>query len=236
MSERKFKHVGTRPIRHDGVEKVTGRANYGADIILPGMLHGAVTRSPHAHANIVSIDTSKAEALEGVKAVITRDDMPDIPSEWHGGTAGGSDFGELARNCMARENVLYHGHAVAAVAATSPEIAREAAKLVDVTYEVLEPVMSLDAAMAPGAPILHPHQDPMGVEIDGPTNITMCTTFEDGDLDAGFADADVVIEREFSTPMVHQGYIEPHACTVRFNEDGKYPSDHFPVTASLQLK
>ncbi|MEE2664062.1 MAG: xanthine dehydrogenase family protein molybdopterin-binding subunit [Myxococcota bacterium] len=222
MSERKFKYVGTRPIRHDGVEKVTGRANYGADVVLPGMLQGAIARSEHAHARILSIDTSKAEALEGVKAVVTAADFPDIPCEWKGGAAGGTDFGELSRNIMARDKVLYHGHALAAVAAVSPEIAREACKRIEVNYEVLEPVMSLDAALAPGAPILHPDQEPMGIESEGPTNVTNRLAFEGGDLDAGFADADVVIEREFTTPMVHQGYIEPHACTVRFNEDGKY--------------
>jgi CO/xanthine dehydrogenase Mo-binding subunit len=222
MSERKFKYVGTRPIRHDGVEKVTGRANYGADIVLPGMLHGAIARSEHAHAKIVSIDTRKAEALEGVKAVVTGADFPDIPCQWMGGGEGGMDFGELARNIMARDKALYHGHALAAVAATTPDIAREAAQRIEVTYEVLEPVLSLDAALAPGAPILHPEQEAMNVEIEGPTNVTNHSVFEDGDLDAAFAGADVVIEREFDTPMVHQGYIEPHACTVRFTEDGKY--------------
>ena len=222
MTDRKFKYVGTRPIRHDGIEKVTGRANYGADVVLPGMLHGAIARSEHAHARILRIDTSRAEALEGVKAVVTGADFPDLPCDWQGGSAGGVDFGELSRNIMAREKVLYHGHALAAVAAVTLEIAREACELIEVDYEVLEPVMSLDAALAPGAPILHPDQEPMGVEVEGPTNVTNRLAFEGGDLDAGFVDADVVIEREFTTPMVHQGYIEPHACTVRFNEDGKY--------------
>ena len=220
--DRKFKYVGTRPIRHDGVEKVTGRANYGADIVLPGMLHGAIARSRYAHAKIKSIDTSKAEALEGVKAVLTGADFPPIESKWMGGGGGGLDFGELANNIMARDKVMYHGHALAAVAAVSHDLACQAAALIEVDYEPLEPVLSLDAALAPGAPILHPDQQPMGVEIEGPTNITMHLSFDGGDLAKGFADADVIIEREFTTPMVHQGYIEPHACTVRFNEDGKY--------------
>ena len=222
MSERKFKYVGTRPIRHDGVEKVTGRANYGADVVLPGMLHGAIARGDHAHANIVRIDTSKAEAVPGVKAVITGADFPDIPRKWLGDAGAGLDFGALAQNVIARKQVLYHGHALAAVAATTPEIAHEACKLIEVEYEVLEPVMSLDAALAPGAPVLHPEDAPMGMEADGPTNIKARIVYEGGDLDAGFAEADVVIEREFRTPMVHQGYIEPHACTVRYTEDGKY--------------
>ena len=222
MSERKFKYVGTRPIRHDGVEKVTGRANYGADTVLPGMLHGAIKRAEHAHAKIVRIDTSQAEALEGVKAVVTGADFPAAQSEWMGGGEGGVDFGELGMNIMARDKILYHGHAVAAVAAVDPDTAREAARRIVVEVEPLEPVLSLDAALAPGAPILHPDQDPIGVEIEGPTNVTMASTFEGGALEAAFAASDVVIEREFETAMVHQGYIEPHACTVRFNEDGKY--------------
>ena len=119
MSERKFKYIGTRPIRHDGVEKVTGRANYGADIVLPGMLHGAIARSEHAHARIVRIDTSAAEAIDGVKAVLTGEDFPDIPLQWMGDDEGGIDFGAISRNLMARDRVLYHGHALAAVAATT---------------------------------------------------------------------------------------------------------------------
>ena len=128
MSERKFKYVGTRPIRHDGVEKVTGRANYGADIVLPGMLHGAVARSEHAHARILSIDTSEAEAMAGVHAVITGADFPDIPSQWRGDAGGGIDFGAIAVNVMARDKAFYHGHALAAVAATTQAIAQEACR------------------------------------------------------------------------------------------------------------
>ena len=162
MSERKFKYVGTRPIRHDGVEKVTGRANYGADIVLPGMLHGAIARSEHAHARIVRIDTSGAEAMDGVRAVVTGADFPDVPIQWMGNNESGFDFGALAQNLMARDRALYHGHALAAVAAATPAIAQEACQRIEVEYEVLEPVMDLDTALAPGAPILHPDQEPAG--------------------------------------------------------------------------
>jgi CO/xanthine dehydrogenase Mo-binding subunit len=223
MSERKFKYVGTRPIRHDGLDKVTGRAEFGADHSMPGMLHGALARSPHAHARIVSIDTSEAEALEGVHAVLTGADFPVIPSQYSGGEAGGMNFGEVADNCIAHDKVLYNGHVVAAVAAKSPDVANEAVKRIKVKYEVLPPVLDLDTALTAGAPILHPDQDPDGMPPlpEGPTNITSRLVFQGGDLGAGFADSDLVIERDFETQMVHQGYIEPHACVVRTGEDGK---------------
>src|ERR671930_278817 len=107
--------VGTRPIRHDGLDKVTGRAKFGADITLPGMLHGKVLRSPYAHARIRSIDTSKAEALPGVKAVVTAKDFPDHKFEYQGPERVQQNFWHMTRNVMAREKALYEGHAVAAV-------------------------------------------------------------------------------------------------------------------------
>jgi CO/xanthine dehydrogenase Mo-binding subunit len=216
MSERKFKYVGTRPIRHDGFDKVTGRAHYGADQNLAGMLHGAIVRSPHAHARIKRIDTSKAEALKGVKAVMTGEDLGPAKPAPPGVGPEYVDFRELSLNVIARDTVLYHGHAVAAVAATTLEIARAACKLVEVEYEVLPAVMNLDAALAADAPVLHPDIDD---KLEG--NVMARTLFERGDLDEGFANADVIVEREFETPMVHQGYIEPHACTVRTTAEGK---------------
>ena len=122
---------------------------------------------------------------------------------------------------MARDTALYHGHALAAVAAKTQAIAQEACRRIRVEYEPLEPVMDLDAALAPGATILHPYEEPEGLETSGPTNITSHVSYEGGNLEDGFAEAEVVVEHEFTTAMVHQGYIEPHGCTVRFNEDGK---------------
>ena len=143
MSARQFTHIGTRPVRHDGADKVTGRANFGADFALPGMLHGAVLRSPHGHARIVSIDTSDAAALPGVKAIVTGRDFPKTDSKvWLGGE-GALDLGDMGDNLMARDKVLYDGHAVAAVAATSLAVAREALTHITVAYETLEPAMSL---------------------------------------------------------------------------------------------
>ena len=224
MSERKYRWIGTRAIRPDGLEKVTGRANYGADMAMPGMLHGAVLRSPHAHARIVSIDTRKAEKLPGVKAVITAKDLPDLPKELTGGVEGHVNLRELSHNCLARDKVLYHGHALAAVAATTLEIARAATRLIEVKYEVLPPVLDIEQAIAPGAVILDESRRTAmmrGNLPDGPTNIASRLEFARGDLAKGFAAADVVVEREFRTPMVRQGYIEPHACTARVGQDGQ---------------
>lgn len=220
---RKFTWVGTRPIRHDGVDKVTGRANYGADFSLPGMLHGKILRSPHAHARILRIDASKALALEGVKAVMTARDLPELESARGGSGESPVDFRDLSRNIMARDKVLYHGHAVAAVAATSPRIAEEALGLIAVDYEPLPHVLDVREAMEPGAPLLHDDLVTKGVDPvpQQPSNVSLRMQIAKGDVDGGFAAADVVIERQFDTATVHQGYIEPHACVVRMGEDGQ---------------
>ncbi len=221
--EKKWKYVGTRPIRHDGLDKVTGRAQFGADYALPGMLWGKVLRSPHAHARIRRIDVSAALALDGVHAVISGRDFPDVSSETAEGGETATDFRDLAMNVMARDKVLYHGHAVAAVAATSLRIAEEACKRIVVDYDVLVPVLSLDEALAKNAPILHEDARATGHEPlpQGPTNVASRRELARGDLNAGFAVADVVVEREFRTPMVHQGYIEPHAVLARTGQDGR---------------
>jgi CO/xanthine dehydrogenase Mo-binding subunit len=220
MSDRKFKQVGTRPIRHDGLEKVTGRARFGADYSLPGMLHGAVLRSPHAHAKIVSIDTSPALEVDGVKAVISGQDFPTLTRE--GDRPPYNDGPDLAGNVIARDKVLYHGHAVAAVAATTLDAARRGAEKIQVEYEVLPPVLDIESAVAADAPILHDDlvcQGPAPVP-SSPTNVARRTLFSSGDIEQGFADSDLVVEREFTTQMVHQGYIEPHATVVDALEDG----------------
>src|SRR5512147_1799893 len=136
-SEKKLKVIGTRPVRPDGVPKVTGLARYGADFSLPGMLWGKILRSPHAHARIRSIDTSKAQALPGVKAVMTSADLPEQKFEYVGPERIAVNYWHMTRNIMAREKVLYEGHAVAAVAAPSTAIADEALRLIEVDYEVL---------------------------------------------------------------------------------------------------
>ncbi|MDE0655095.1 MAG: xanthine dehydrogenase family protein molybdopterin-binding subunit [Acidimicrobiaceae bacterium] len=210
----RYKYVGTRPVRHDGLEKVTGRARFAADLNMSGQLHGIVVRSPHAHARIVSIDTSEAEAMAGVKAVITGDDFPAVdPSHRQY---------DMCINVIARDKVLYEGHAVAAVAASTRDQAQAAAAAVKVEYEVLPAVLTIEQAMAPGAPLLHAHMMTAGTNppAEEPSNISNVTRFSGGELDAGFAEADLVIEREFTTQPVHQGYIEPHACVADTGQDG----------------
>ncbi len=223
QSEHEFKIIGTRPIRHDGIDKVTGRAQYGADIQLPGMLHGKVLRSPHPHARVKSIDVTLAKKLTGVKAVITGSDLPDIGP---GMLQIGENFvnpRHLATNVMARGKVFYDGHAVAAVAATNPHIAEEAVKLIKVEYEVLPFVQSVLDAMRSDSVVLHEDLRTAGVEEGGEkqTNIANHIQFARGDVAAGFLAAEVVIERSFDTTMVHQGYIEPHNAVAQYNQDGK---------------
>src|SRR6266571_9433908 len=219
----RFKWIGTRPIRPDGVPKVTGRAMYGADLAMPGMLWGKILRSPHAHARIRKIDTSKAAALPGVKAVMTAADFPDQKFEYIGPERVAVNFWHMTRNVMAREKALYEGHAVAAVAATSKSVAEEAAALIAIDYEVLPHVIDVDEAMKPDAPLLFEDQITRGIEPapTKPSNIAKRVEFKIGDLDAGFAEADEIVEKEFKTAAVHQAYIEPHACVARFDADGQ---------------
>ncbi|MGA8192327.1 MAG: xanthine dehydrogenase family protein molybdopterin-binding subunit [Acetobacteraceae bacterium] len=218
-----LKVVGTRPIRPDGVDKVTGRALFAADTRAAGMLWGKIKRSPHAHARIVSIDTSKAKALPGVLAVVTAADFPEIASEEAFVGEGPMNFRDLSRNVMARKKALYEGHAVAAVAATSQAIADQALDLLEVEYEVLPFVIDVEEAMAPDAPILHDDLFTAGVEPKAtrPSNIAKIVSFKKGDIEAGFREADVIVEGRYTTQPVHQGYIEPHACLATYAPDGQ---------------
>ncbi len=221
--EKKLKVVGTRPVRPDGVPKVTGLARYGADYSLPGMLWGKILRSPHAHARIRSIDTSKAQALPGVKAVMTSADLPEQKFEYVGPERVAVNFWHMTRNVMAREKVLYEGHAVAAVAAISKSVADEALRLIEVDYEVLPHVVDVEDAMKPDAPLLFEDMITRGIEPppNKPSNISKRIEFKIGDLEAGFAAADEIVETNFKTAPVHQGYIEPQACLARFDPDGQ---------------
>ena len=224
MPENKeYKVIGTRPIRHDGVEKVTGRALYGADFQTAGLLHGKVLRSPHAHARIISIDTNRAEAYPGVKGVVTAQDLPTAEDKVADLGEGAVNLKYLCDNVLASDKVLYKGHAIAAVAATNPHIAEEACKRIDIEYEVLPPVLEVRQAMAPDAPLLHEDlkTSSMGETADEPSNVASHLQHKKGDLDRGFNEADVIIEREFVTGTVHQGYIEPHNATALYNPDGQ---------------
>ena len=218
-----FNWVGTRPVRPDGVDKVTGRAKFGADLAMQGQLVGLVLRSPHPHARIRSIDVSAAAKLPGVKALVTRDDFKDQPSEFIPAGEMMINYRDVVRNVMAREKALYEGHPVAAVAATSAAVAKQALKLIKVDYEVLPHVIDVVEAMKPGAPLLDENMITAGVEPAPKTasNVAKRLEFGHGDIDAGFKQADVIIERSFTTKPVHQGYIEPHACVASVSEDGQ---------------
>ncbi len=218
-----FKWVGTRPVRPDGVPKVTGAAKFGADYYLPGMLYGRVLRSPHAHARIRSIDTSRAAALPGVKAVMTGADLPDHPFEYVGPERLAVNFWHITRNIMAREKVMYEGHAVAAVAAISTVIANRALALIDVDYEVLPHVIDVEEAMAEDAPLLFEDMITRGVDPapERPSNVSKRVGFEIGDLDAGFAEAEEIVEKRYRTAPIHQAYIEPQACLANWEGGGK---------------
>src|SRR3954463_16227946 len=217
------KWVGTRPIRPDGVPKVTGKAMYAADYTMPGSIIGKILRSPHAHARIRSIDTSKAAALPGVKAVVTAKDFPDHKFEYVGPERVAVNFWHVTRNVMAREKVLYEGHAVAGVAAIDAATAEEALSLIDVDYEVLPHVIDVDEAMKEDAPLLFEDMITRGVEPPPtkPSNISKRIEYKMGDIAAGFASADKVVELNFKTAPVHQGYIEPHATLARHDSDGQ---------------
>ena len=233
LATKEFKVVGSRPIRHDGADKVTGQAKYGADIQLPGLLFGKILRSPYAHARIKSIDVSKALALPGVHAVVTADDW-EQPSGKVEDLAEGSihNLRFLSNNVLAYEKALYKGHAIAGVAAEGAHLAEQAAALIEVDYEVLSPVVNFTSAMAEDAPILHERLESLsnpglrsgGYKSDSDdskgTNVANRFDFKLGDVERGFNESDVIVEKTVGTAAVHQGYIEPHTGTAMWNTDG----------------
>ncbi len=219
--------IGTRPIRPDGFDKVVGRAVYGADVRLPGMLFGRVKRSPHAHAVIKRIDVSKALALPGVHAVITHADFPEPREKIVQSFRGPGPAQWEIERLLARRKVLFKGHPVAAVCANDLHTAEDALDLIEVEYEVLLPVLNLHDALLPSAPILHDDGfadpikglfDPVGGHA---TNVATRLELGAGDVELGFREADVIIEREYETGTYHQGYIEPHNGTAIWGPDGR---------------
>ena len=224
LSTKEYDVVGTRPIRPDGADKVTGRALYGADFDTAGLLHGKMLRSPHAHARIRSIDTSRAEALPGVHAVVTHKDFPEVEDATVAGHEGGTtELKWIRDNVLASDKALYKGHAVAAVAAVSPHVAEEAVGLIEVDYEVLPSTVTVLDAMKDDAPILHDGltTDELGEKTEKVSNVAQHFQHVKGHLEKGFETADVVVEREFHTKTVHQGYIEPQNGAALWNNDGR---------------
>ena len=211
----KYNVIGTRPIRHDGEDKVTGRAQYGADVTFRDQLHGHVLRSPHAHARILKIDTSKALAMPGVQAVVTAQDFPQ------GKVSPGK---KLARDrILASDKALFVGHPVAAVAATDRWTAEEAAQAIEVKYEPLPAVLDVMEAMKDDAPQVQEGNTTESLEegVAKPSNVANHTQHKRGDVEEGFAKADFVFEREFSTKAVHQGYVEPQNASALARSDGQ---------------
>ncbi|MEE9284778.1 MAG: xanthine dehydrogenase family protein molybdopterin-binding subunit [Dehalococcoidia bacterium] len=233
MTAHRYEVIGQRLSRVDGLERVTGRAAFGADLHTPGVLHGAILHSPHAHAVIKRIDDSKARALTGVKAVITGADFPEIAGEAH--ISGNAEYSigaaNLQRLWMAKEKVFFEGHPLAAVAATDRHIAEEAINLIDVEYEILPQVDSIEEALAPDAPLLHEglRTHTLGELPDRPSNVARLVEMGRGDVHQAFETADVVIENEYRTQRAHQGYIEPQASTALVD-----PSGHVTVWTSMQ--
>jgi CO/xanthine dehydrogenase Mo-binding subunit len=199
MSKRALKYVGQNVPRVDGVEKVTGGAKFLADLVIPGMLHGKILRSTHPHAQILSIDISKAEALDGVVAVLTGDDLVDLNPIYNG------------RPVIAMDKVRYVGEPLAAIAAKDQQIAEEALSLIDVEYQELPAYIGIDSARAAGAQLIHDNK---------PDNICAHESVERGNVKEGFAQSDLIVEDQFTFPMVYHYAMEPHGAIAQWNEEG----------------
>ena len=205
MAGRALKSVGERTARLNGPDIVTGSEQYADDIQLPGMLYGRILRSPHGHARIRKIDVSRARALSGVVDVVTASDIPEL-------------------SILAGKEVCYHGEKVALAAAVDADIAEDALHLIEVDYEVLPAVTDPLAAMAPDAPIVKtgaPCEEVTDEEGRQLRNVTAHTMVVDGDVEQGFAEADAVVEAEYSMPFFHQTYMEPNAATARVEANGR---------------
>lgn len=209
-----YSTIGQSVVRGEGADKVSGQAVYAADITLPGMLWGQVLRSPFPHARIVRIDARRARELPGVHAVLTGRDLPD------------RRVGRLLRDCpvLARDKVLFIGEKVAAVAAESPDIAEEALLLIDVEYAELPAVFDPAEAMAEDAPTLHENlaaYPGLPQPMSPVNNVFAHNVWRKGDIDQGFAESDLVFEHTFATQLMHQAYLEPHACVVDIDAAGR---------------
>jgi nicotinate dehydrogenase large molybdopterin subunit len=196
--ERNFRVVGQSPAHHDFVNKVRGTLLYAADWNLPGMVHGKLVRSDTAPARIVSIDTSAAERLEGVVAVLTAADVPHNAVVEH--ASGGLGELTIEQPVLAGDRVRYIGEPVAVVAAVDPETAAQAADLVEVEYEQLPGVFSPEEALADDAPLVHDEG-----------NVLVNWHLDRGDIDAAFAEADIVIDRTYRSQHVEHAYLETEA-------------------------
>ena len=210
-----FEKVVGQPVgREDGPDKVTGKGKYSLDVVLPDTLWCKILRSPYPHASIKSIDTSKALKLPGVVAILTPDEVQ------------GLRFGKrlIDEPVLAWDKALYIGDKIAAVAAETEDIAESALSLIEVEYEELPAAMTMDDSMQEGAPILHPEfnsYDGVPAELEKPSNVFAETEWANGDMDTGFKNADIIVERHYTTPRTHQAYLEPHNTIVWIDGDGQ---------------
>jgi CO/xanthine dehydrogenase Mo-binding subunit len=226
MAERSL--IGQSIRRLDGGEKVAGLTQYAGDVRLPGLVHGRLVLSPHAHARIVRIETKAAAAVPGVLGVFTARDL-DLAK---------ADPTSRTKSPLASGRVLFVGHPVAVVVAESDAVAEDAAGLVEVEYDVLAPAVDVTHAMRKDAPRVREAAGATGeeelamhgaatggqqVKEDVGPNVVNTQQFRRGDLAQGFAAADVVLERRYTTPMVHQGYLEPRAVVARWIRSGRSP-------------
>jgi len=195
-------YIGTNVRRIDAPSKVTGALRYAGDMVMPGMLHVQVLRSPHAHARIVSLDTREAEAMDGVEAVVTSADVPGVDG-----------FGVFVcdQPIMARDKVRYVGEAIAAVAAEDLLTARRALEKIKIVYEPLPGLFDPFAAMQPGAPVLHDY---------APDNLVKHIPIRVGDIEQGFAEAALVVEETYETQPVEHAYLETEAGLAFVDHDG----------------
>ena len=206
-----YQVVGQSTPRTDNTAKVTGDARYTSDVLLPGTLWAKTLRSPHAHARIVRIDTSRAEQAPGVRAVLTGNDVRGIL------------YGRRYRDIsvLAQDKVRFIGERVAAVAADTLEQAEAALEFIEVQYEELPAVFDPVAAAKDGAPLVHPDVNSykgLPKQFDEPTNAFVQDVFTRGDVASGFAQADVIVENTYTVPRVHQAFLEPHCCLVWIDE------------------
>lgn len=227
LDRSQLKNVGKSAVRLDVSEKLTGEAVYVSDMVLPGMLYAQIKKSPHARARILNIDTSKAEALRGVRAVLTGSEL-----DYRLGLY------VVDKYLLAKGEVRHYGEAVAAVAAESLQIARQAVDLIEVTYEVLDPVLNHMDAMKEGAPLVHPdlgsydYIKAVFTPIPG-TNIANLTKLRKGDVEQGFADSAFVVEREYDNPSVQHVPMETHVSIVKWGSGDRvtiYTSAQSPFT------
>tara|TARA_B100000700_G_scaffold40755_2_gene41388 strand:+ start:54068 stop:56308 length:2241 start_codon:yes stop_codon:yes gene_type:complete len=227
-TETNFRVIGKSPIRHDGTDKVTGRALYGADMNLPGMLYGKVLRSPHPHARIKSIDLSDLKKHPECKAIVTSKDLAPAPE-----VTKDPLYGQVRiTNVLASEKVLYKGHPILAIASTSPDQAEELLRLVKIEYEILKHSSSVEEAISKDSDVLHENWEKTSDIYDSNpngTNIGTIEVYKLGDVDNALNNSEHILEKEFRTKTVHQGYIEPTNGTAWWR-----PNDRLTIWCSSQ--